>query len=271
MSSTSWGFTISVLSDFVVFIVIVLIFFSLRKYRCNPDLNTEYDLYLKESAIPVTDLIKKILTTNLADIKENCGEEAHNYLYLNKLLAIFTSTVGFYSLIILIPTYNAGNSNTDSNFYNIGFVNVINNKDLIVAPLIVFIVNCGLSYCLLRLYTKQAERNNLHSTQNKYAVRILNLPQDFSQTVLTDQVFKCFAEEKARVYVVPMLFKAQEYKKELDWANDELLHYLDVEKMKGSRKFIRENYFFGEKLDAIDYWEEKVTVLKKKLSEEKGC
>ena len=140
MSSTSWGFTISVLSDFVVFIVIVLIFFSLRKYRCNPDLNTEYDLYLKESAIPVTDLIKKILTTNLSDIKENCGEEAHNYLYLNKLLAIFTSTVGFYSLIILIPTYNAGNSNTDSNFYNIGFVNVINNKDLIVAPLIVFIV-----------------------------------------------------------------------------------------------------------------------------------
>ena len=151
----------------------------------------------------------------------------------------------------------------------IGFYNIIQDRYLIIAPTVLFIVSIGASYYMLKVYVQESMKHKSHSTTNKYAARVLGLPKELQKVALETQVSQCLGLEGGRVYVVPALCKALGYQKELDKANEELKHYIDVERVKNKRETIKTKTFCGEKRDAIEFWEEKVGEFEKKLEIEK--
>lgn len=267
MDSSLWGLVESIMIDMVVLTVMILIFEVLKKYRGNPDPEQKYNLYLHESSLRFWDRIKRVYSTNLEDIKQVCGEESMNYLYLSKTLAIFINILCLYSVPVLIPIYSLGTGDT-AHMHNFGFYNIIDNVDLLIAPQAVFFFNVILSYYMLRLYVQETMKNHSHSTLNKFAVRVIKLPREITCQDLQSKVEKCF-EEKYNIYVVPALCKAIFYQKELENAKLEYMHYLDYEEKYQRRGFILAKLVKGEKKDAIEYWEEKIDVLEGEIKKQR--
>ena len=267
MNRFAWGFLEAVLIDLSIFAIIIIIFFKFKKYRGNLDPNIKYPVFLHESSLKLKELILKIYNTDLDEIKQVCGDESHHYLYLNKILAIFISGICTYSIIILLPVYDAG-SRDSKDMHNIGFYNIIDEEKLLVAPMLIFLINIVASYYLLKLYVAESQNGNSYSTKNKNAARIINLPKEMTQEKLTENIYQCLGTEQIVVYVVPQLFQAMIYQRKLEKAQEELLHYLDFEKTYHKRDTFRKTICCGEKIDGIDYWEGKVQRNKKKLERE---
>jgi hypothetical protein len=267
MDPITWGFIFTVIFDFVILLFLVISFCFLKKYRSNPDPSSQYEVFLHESSVPFSTLISKIIKTPLSEIKIHCGEESHHYLYLIKVLAIFTSVVGLYSILILLPTYSTGNYN-NSELYAISFGNIRKDARLLSIPLIVFLLNIVCCYYVLKLYTQESQKGHSSSTNNVYAARILRLPMQVTPEKLAKDIANILGVGMEHVYVVPRLSKALVYEERLQLAKTELLHYLDYEKSKHTRALFRKYFICGKKFDAIDYWEHKVKKLNGKIENE---
>lgn len=267
MDSDSWGFLESILIDVTFLIVILFCFKLLKKYRGNPEPGQVYHRFLTESSMKFRELLKELYYTDLEDIKEICGEESMNYLYLSKILAIFISVICIYSIVILIPVYRVGSAD-EGEMHNIGFYNIINDTGLLIAPQALFIVNVIASYYVLKLYAKETMKNHSHSTHNKSAVRVVNLHKWTTCKKMHSTIMDCLGGQ-CDVYVVPSLYKALVYKNQLETAKFELIHYLDFEQKYKKKDVILTNLFKWEKRDAIDYWEEKIDFLAKKIRKQR--
>ena len=151
----------------------------------------------------------------------------------------------------------------------IGFYNIITDRYLIIAPIILFIVTIGASYLMLIVYVKESMKHQSGSTINNHAARILGLPKELKKEELEAKVSECLGHEKITVYVVPALSKALELQQELDKAREEFMHCTDVEKVKKKRETVKTKKCCGQKRDAIEFWGEKVAELENKLEKEK--
>ena len=268
MDSIAWGFVESVIIDLVFLLVILVVFCMLKRFRCNPDPTLKYNLFLQESKMSPRDLFYYVIHTHLLSIRNVCGEESYNYLFLCKILAIFTTILCGVSLPILLPVYSVGTTGGGSMFI-IGFYNIIADSDLIIAPIMLFIVSIVASYFMLIVYIRESMQNQSNSTINKHAARIVRLPKELQKEELETKISECLGQENMTVYVVPALRKALLLQKELDYAKEEFMHYTDVEIVKGKRETVKTNKFYGKKRDAIEFWGEKVEELEKELEEEK--
>lgn len=267
MSSLLWGVILTIIIDFVVLLAMVTVFCLFRKYRGNPDRSSKYEVFLNESSMPFYALCKKVLETNIDDIKLVCGDVSHNYLYLSKILAWFVTLTGAYSIIILLPIYNTGTENTED-LHNIGFSNITHDGNLLAGPFIVFILITLTSFYLIKLYVRETQQNHSRTTLNKQACRIIELPDHVSCKELGDMITGVFPKFPGNFYIVPKLDKALKYHETLEIYKKKLLHYLDYEKTYGTRESFRLGYFFSKKIDGIEYYGEKVEKYKKKLDQE---
>lgn len=267
MDKYTWGFILSVIFDFASMILLLITFCTLKKYRSNPNQDSKYEIFLNENSFPIKPLLSKIYSTSLQEIKENCGEEAHHYLYLTKILAIFISIVCPISVFILLPVYHSGTQNKDE-MLKISLGNILDNEAKLAAPFLIFLIIIAGSYYILYIFITETLTSSRVNNINYSFVRIVNLPKDMTENQAKDEISKILEVELSDVYPVPDLSKAMEYEELLKQANDEHLHYLDVEKFKGKREFIKVKYLGMEKADAIEYWESKKNEYKELLEKE---
>lgn len=267
MDKYSWGFLLSVIFDIVITIILLVIFCLLKKYRCSPNTEHKYKVFIPENSLKFKDLCLKIFSTTLEEIKQECGEEAHHYLYITKTLAILITVLCPITEAILIPVYKQGDSYIGDMFV-ISLGNILYSEKLLAAPFLIFIIFIASSYYILKVFVIETLKSSSFTNLNSSSLRILKLPQDVSRKSILNEVANCLNITTDNVYVVPNLSKAIEYDKLLNHAKEELLHYLDVEKFKGKRETIKLKYFSNEKVDAIEHWEKQVNVFAYKLENE---
>ena len=267
MDKYSWGFLLSVIFDLVITIVLLVIFCLLKKYRCSPNTNHKYKVFVPENSLNFKDLCSKIYSTTLQEIKQECGEEAHHYLYITKSLAILITALCPLTEAILIPVYKEGDSYIGDKFV-ISLGNILDNEKLLAAPFLILILFILSSYYILKICVNETLRSSSFTNINSSSLRIIGLPSHQPRPSIQKEVASCLNLPTENIYVVPNLTKSMEYEKLLNHAKEELLHYLDVEKFKGKRELIKLKYFSREKVDSVEYWEKQVNVYTYKLENE---
>ena len=267
MDKYTWGFILSVIFDFSAMIVLLLIFCTLKKYRSNPNQESKYEIFLKENTFPIKTLLSKIYLTSLQEIKENCGEESYHYLYLTKSLAIFITVLCPISSFVLLPVYHSGTKYSDE-MLKISLGNILDDEAKLAAPFLIFLLFIAGVYYILYIFIKETLTSSRVNNINYSFVRIVNLPTDMTESQAKEEFSKLLDVGLNDIYAVPALSKAMEYESLLKHANEEHLHYLDVEKFKGKREFIKVKYLGREKIDAIDYWESKKNEYQDKIEKE---
>ena len=254
---------------FYAFITVILlvIFCQLKKYRCSPKTERKYNVFVPENSLRFKDLCSKIFFTTLGEIKQECGEEAHHYLYITRTLAILITVLCPITLAVLLPVYKQGDV-YPIDLQAISLGNILFNEKLLVAPFLILIIFIVSSYYVLKICASETLRISSFSNINPSSLRIIGLPKHESRASILKKVAECLNLKTESIYVVPNLSKSMEYEKFLSHAKQELLHYLDVEEFNGKRETINFTYFSSGKVDAIKHWEKQVTVYKNKLETE---
>ena len=267
MDKYTWGFIITFIFDLVAMVFLLIVFCLLKKYRSNPNKESKYEIFLNENALDLKAQLFKIYSTSLPEIKENCGEESHHYLYLTKILAIFITVLCPVANLVLLPVYNSGKHNSDG-MLKLSLGNIIDSQTKLSAPFLIFLLFIVGSYFILYMFIKETLKSSRVNNINYSFIRIVNLPTEVTQNKAQEEISKLIGVGFDDVYAVPALSKALKYEKRLNKANDEYLHYLDVEKFNGKREMIKLKYLGREKIDAIEYWETKKLEYKYKLEKE---
>lgn len=267
MDKYTWGFILTFIFDLVVMIFLLIVFCVLKKYRSNPNQESEYEIFINENSLKLKAQLLKIYSTSLLEIRENCGEESHHYLYLTKILAIFITVLCPIANLILLPVYHSGKQNSDG-MLKLSLGNIIDNEVKLSAPFLIFLLFIAGSYYIVYIFIKETLKSSRVNNINYSFIRIVNLPTEMTQNQAKEEISKLMNVGVDDVYAVPALSKALKYHKRLNKANDEYLHYLDVEKFKGKREMIKVKYFGREKMDAIQYWDIKMIEYKDKLEKE---
>lgn len=260
MDIYTWSLILSVIFNFIVSVSLLVLFCTLKKYRCNPNTEHKYNIFVAENSLKFKDLCLKVFSTGLEEIKQECGEEAHHYLYITRTLAILITVLCPITEAILIPVYQQGKLFTQE-LLIISIVNIFDREELLVAPFIVFVVFILSSYFILKVFVAETLKSSSCTSLNSSAFRIVRLPQNMPNEKMMEEITSCLNLPKENVYIVPNLSKAIEYERLLKNANEELLHYTDVEHFKNKREKIRLKFYDLKKVDAIDHWDKQVKEL----------
>ena len=178
-----------------------------------------------------------------------------------------------FGVLILLVIYCFGDTVVGDQFNITGIAHIIDNSELLFAPVLFLFVFSILVFGFANFYYKvviNAESEDLNPPQRN-AVLITKIPRNFPPEFLDEKIKTMLVNKYGSgivsVYTIPLYqtayklyLKVEEYKEKLKYFEYEL-------KTKGTRPTMRVQIF--SKVDGIDHCKEKIETLQEEIKKEK--
>ena len=162
MDKNSWGLLSTLMINSVVFVVLFSLFCCYRKVRTRKVLGSDVPkVAVYESEWSLLALLIHVYEIDGNQMKELCGSPALLFLKLHKMIIALLVLLNVLAFAILVPMYSVGTASVTNDLNTISFAHIRDSEDLMVGPVLCFLIFAvlgqGLLYAFFK-FTHEGER-----------------------------------------------------------------------------------------------------------------
>lgn len=267
----------AILLDSIIFGILFSVFFFYRKIR-SPVFNIESEITLKksfynESEHDLIPLIQKVYHMPLTSVYSNLGEWGYVYLTLHKYIIYVLFLYILIAFPVLLVIYSLGSSDVDFDSSKIGISHVITNENYLIAPIVFIFVFSAFIAAFIYYYFSAATEEHYEelSQPQRSVVKISKIPSNFPPAFINYKIKKLLmsrhSKDVTKIYTIPYYEVSYKNYLKLQSLNEDLkgLYYKARETGKRPIKLTKNL----ERVDEIEFVEEKIRVLKENIERAK--
>jgi hypothetical protein len=139
----------------VVFAVLFILFCCYRKVRTRKVLGADVPkVALYESEWSLLALLIHVYEIDANQMQELCGSPAVLFLKLHKMIIALLALLNVLAFAILVPMYSIGTASVTNDLNTVSFAHIRDSEDLMVGPVLCFLVFAALGQGLLYAFFK---------------------------------------------------------------------------------------------------------------------
>lgn len=152
---SAWGLCMALMINSVIFLVFFCLFCCYRKVRTRKVLAADMPrVALYESEWSLLALLIHVYEIDSNQLQELCGSPALLFLKLHKMIIALLALLTFLAFTILVPLYSVGSSSVSNELNSLSFAHIRGSEDLIVGPVVCFLLFAALGQGLLYAFFK---------------------------------------------------------------------------------------------------------------------
>lgn len=261
--SSIWGLCVTLLIDFLLFCILFVLFCVYRNFR-GRRVNIEGvpKVAVYESEWSLIALLIHVIQMDSSMFHDHCGGAAQLFLKLHKFVILLFGLLTVVAFAVLVPVYEAGTASVSNDLNKMGYPHVRDDNNLVIAPVLCFVLFVALTQFLLYSFFKSTRESNFHTAfsgeQGDCTLQVFGLDRsdspDTSEEKLREWFDTHFPNAVVRVEVIPEFSKAFPVYEKLKEEQEKLKLYRAYERETQKSAEVRLS-LCGSKVPAILHFE----------------